>query len=184
MTRQEPAPTLKLAPRPGLPDTPCRWHCTGAPDGLETRLSCVSSAPQNPHKSGSAAWFPTKSPRTKRHSPAHGGTGANMTLLALTSLYAGSAGLAILKLPVVRTSTDLLKSGRSAVRPCPLTTSTSTGIPAPEWGFRCSVDRSAQFYQECRGVPRSAVLSVGFLWGGSRTRTCGIFVGLAGAPGG
>jgi hypothetical protein len=29
-------------------------------------------------------------------------------------------------------------------------------------------------------VPRSVVLSVGFLWGGSGTRTCGIFVGLPG----
>src|SRR5450755_2150162 len=76
-------------------------------------------APQNPHKSGSAASFPTESPRTKRHSPAHGGTGAKMALLALTSLYAGSAGLAILKLPVVRASTDPLKSGRSTVRSCP-----------------------------------------------------------------
>ena len=26
MTRQEPAPTLKLASRPGLPGAPCRWH--------------------------------------------------------------------------------------------------------------------------------------------------------------
>jgi hypothetical protein len=33
-------------------------------------------------------------------------------------------------------------------------------------------------------VPRIAVVSVGYLWGGSRTRTCGIFVGLAGSPGG
>jgi hypothetical protein len=35
-------------------------------------------------------------------------------MLALTSLYAGSAGLTILKLPVVRAGTDLLKSGSSA----------------------------------------------------------------------
>jgi len=59
----------------------------------------------------------------------------------------------------------------------PLTTSTSTGIPAPERGFRCSVDRYGSIYQECRGVPRNAVLSVGYLWGGSGTPTCGIFVG-------
>ena len=64
----------------------------------------------------STAWFPTESPRTKRHSPAHGGTDANMPLLALTGLYAGSAGLTMLKLPVVLAGTDLLVSGRSAVR--------------------------------------------------------------------
>ena len=62
---------------------------------------------------------PTESPRTKRHSPAQGGTGAKVALLALTSLYAGSAGLTTVELPVVRASTDLLKSGRSAVRPRP-----------------------------------------------------------------
>src|ERR1035441_579931 len=49
--------------------------------------------PQNPHNSGNAAYSPTESPRTKRHPPAHGGTGAKMPLLALTSLYAGSASL-------------------------------------------------------------------------------------------
>jgi len=36
-----------------------------------------------------------------------------MALLALTGLYAGSAGLTILKLPAVRSGTDLLKSGSS-----------------------------------------------------------------------
>ena len=44
-----------------------------------------------------------------------------MALLALTSLYAGSAGLTILKLPVVRAGTDLLKSGRLANPMLPLT---------------------------------------------------------------
>jgi LytS/YehU family sensor histidine kinase len=29
-------------------------------------------------------------------------------------------------------------------------------------------------------VPRNAAVSVGYLWGGPATRTCGIFVGLAG----
>jgi hypothetical protein len=72
--------------------------------------------PQNPHTSGSAEWFPTESPRTKRHSPAHDGTDANMPLPPLTGLYAGSAGLTILKLPVVRAATGLLLSGRSRVR--------------------------------------------------------------------
>src|ERR1017187_5093290 len=37
-----------------------------------------------------------------------------MALLALTSLYAGSARLTILELPVVRTSTDLLPDDREA----------------------------------------------------------------------
>src|ERR1700746_1034117 len=75
------------------------------------------AAPQNPHKSAPAAAIPTKNPRTERHYPAQDGTGVNMALLALTSLYAGSAGLTILKLPVVRAGTDLLISGRSTVRP-------------------------------------------------------------------
>src|SRR5579871_5816193 len=35
---------------------------------------------------------PTENPRTKRHCLAQGGTAANMVLLALPSLYAGSAG--------------------------------------------------------------------------------------------
>jgi hypothetical protein len=78
------------------------------------RIACLG--PQNPHKSGSAEWFPTESPRTKRHSPAHDGTDATMPLSPLTGLYAGSAGLAMLKLLVVRAGTDLLVSGRSAVR--------------------------------------------------------------------
>ena len=77
------------------------------------------AAPQNPHKSVPATAIPTKNPRTERHYPAQDGTGANMAMLALTSLYAGSAGLTILKLPVVRAGTDLLKSGRSTVRSCP-----------------------------------------------------------------
>jgi hypothetical protein len=37
-----------------------------------------------------------------------------MDSLALTGLYAGSIGLAMLKLPVVRASTDLLASGSSS----------------------------------------------------------------------
>ena len=45
--------------------TPRCWHCLGAPGGPGTLPRCVSSAPQNPHKSGSAEWFPTESPRTK-----------------------------------------------------------------------------------------------------------------------
>jgi hypothetical protein len=73
-------------------------------------------SPQNPHKSGSAGRLPTQNPRTRRHSPAHGGTAATMALLPLIGLYAGSAGLARLTAPVVRAATGLLVSGRSAVR--------------------------------------------------------------------
>jgi hypothetical protein len=83
---------------------------------LVTWLSCVSSAPQNPHKSGPRRWLPTGSPRTKRHSPAHGGTSANMALLALTSLYAGSAGLTPSAALVARAATGLLLTGRFMVR--------------------------------------------------------------------
>src|ERR1017187_2414384 len=114
MALQDLAAALKLAPRSG----PARRaaplalpRCSWWPGSLVELRVLV---PQNPRKSGSAAWFPTESPRTKRHSPVHGGTGAKMALLALTSLYAGSARLTILKLPAVRASTDLLKSGRSA----------------------------------------------------------------------
>ena len=116
MTAQELAAALKLARgHPARHAARCR-HCLDAPGGSGTSVSCVSPVPQNPHKSGSAARFPTESPRTKRHSPAHGGTAANMALVALTGLYAGSAGLAMLKLCVARSGTDLLLSGRSKVR--------------------------------------------------------------------
>jgi hypothetical protein len=67
-------------------------------------------SPQNPHKSASAAAIPTEIPWTKRHYPAQDGTGASMALLALTSLYAGSAGLTSITAPVVRAATDLLKA--------------------------------------------------------------------------
>jgi len=81
--------------------------------------SCTCGrSPQNPHKSGSAGRLPTQNPRTKRHSPAHGGTAATMALLPLIGLYAGSAGLAWLTAPVVRAATGLLVSGRSAVPIC------------------------------------------------------------------
>jgi hypothetical protein len=60
------------------------------------------ASPQNPHKSASAGRLPTKSPRTRRHSPARRGTAATMASLALASLYADSAGLTILELPVAR----------------------------------------------------------------------------------
>ena len=92
--------------REGAVTRPCRTprrHCL-------TRAFSAHRFPTSPCPRGC---FPTESPRTKRHSPAHGGTGGNVALLALTSLYAGSAGLAILKLPAVRASTDLLKSGSS-----------------------------------------------------------------------
>jgi hypothetical protein len=50
-----------------LPNVPRRWHCPGAPSGRRALPISTSSAPQNSHKSASAAWFPTESPRTKRH---------------------------------------------------------------------------------------------------------------------
>jgi transcriptional regulator with XRE-family HTH domain len=59
---------------------------------------------------------PTKTPRTERHYPAQDGTAANMASLALTSLYAGSAGLAPLTALVARAATDLLLTGRFMVR--------------------------------------------------------------------
>ena len=62
-----------------------------------------------------------------------------------------------------------------------MTTSTSTGIPAPERGFRCSVDRYGSilpgvpgYAAECRlvrGIPVGAGpgrVLVGFLWGLAR----------------
>ena len=43
--------------------------------------SCTCGrSPQNPHKSGSAGRLPTQNPRTKRHSPAHGGTASALPL--------------------------------------------------------------------------------------------------------
>ena len=54
--------------------------------------------PTSPRPQGGS----TKSPRTKRHSLAHGGTAASMVSLALASIYAGSARLTILELPVAR----------------------------------------------------------------------------------
>ena len=59
---------------------------------------------------------PTQTPRTERHYPAQDGTAANMALLALTSLYAGSAGPAPLTALVARAATDLLLTGRFMVR--------------------------------------------------------------------
>jgi hypothetical protein len=114
-----PAVARATGPRRGHVSSTCSSRALGNRKAI---LTCMSASPQIPHKSGSAVRFPTESPRTKRHSPAQDGTGANMALLALTSLYAGSAGLAILKLPVVRASTDLLKSGRSGGSTPPLTT--------------------------------------------------------------
>jgi hypothetical protein len=75
---RELASTLKFAPRSILRARHDVGICAGALGGPGTSPSCVSSSPQNPHKSGAAEWFPTESPRTIRHSPAHGGTDANM----------------------------------------------------------------------------------------------------------
>src|ERR1035441_10406910 len=111
MAPQDLAAALKLAPRSGPARRPAPLALAGCSWWPGSLVELRVLAPQNPHKSGSAASFPTESPRTKRHSPAHGGTGAKMASLALTSLYAGSTGLTVLELPVVRASTDLLKSG-------------------------------------------------------------------------
>jgi hypothetical protein len=56
--------------------------------------------------------LPTENPRTRRHSPAHGGTAATMAVLVLTSPYAGSAGLTPLTARVAPATTDLLLTGR------------------------------------------------------------------------
>ena len=90
-----------------------RYVPQGRPGVPPRRLTGLRASPQNPHKPASAAAIPTENPRTKRHYPAQDGTAASMTLLALTGLYAGSAGLTILKLPVVRSGTDLLLNGSS-----------------------------------------------------------------------
>ena len=82
----------------------------------ESQYRSCGRSPQNPHKSGSAGWLPTRNPRTRWHSPPHGGTVATMALPLLIGLYAGSAGLARWIAPVVRAATGLLVSGRSAVR--------------------------------------------------------------------
>jgi hypothetical protein len=65
----------------------------GGPRVPPRRLTGLRASPQNPHNSASAAAIPTENPRTKRHCPAQDGTAAIMASLALTSLYAGSAGL-------------------------------------------------------------------------------------------
>ena len=57
-----------------------------------------------------------KIPRTKRHFSILGGMVANMATSALTSLYAGSAGLTRLPAGTLPAMTELLVSGRSAVR--------------------------------------------------------------------
>jgi hypothetical protein len=61
-----------------LPGAPRRWRCPDAPGVLGTLVELRVLAPQNPHKSGPQGWLPTESPRTKRHSPAHGGTDAKI----------------------------------------------------------------------------------------------------------
>ena len=62
----------------------------------------------------------------------------------------------------------------------PLTTSTSTGIPAPERGFRCSVDRYGSILPGVPGCAAECRLVRGIPVGRVQTRTCGIFVGHAG----
>jgi hypothetical protein len=102
-----------------LPGAARRWRRPGAPGGLGTWLSCVSWPHRIPTSPGRGGGSP-QNPHGRNGIPRY--TAARMLtwpLLALTSLYAGSAGLTIVKLPVVRSGTDLLKSGRSAVRPCP-----------------------------------------------------------------
>jgi len=88
----------------------CSWRSGNL---AELRVLVPHRIPTSPVRGGG---FPTESPRTRRHSPAHDGTDANMPLPPLTVLYAGSTGLTILELPVVPAATGLLLSGRSRVR--------------------------------------------------------------------
>ena len=111
-------------------------RCSRRPGNLAKLRVLVP--PQNPHKSGPRRWFPTESPRTRRHSLAHDGTDANMPLPPLTGLYAGSTGLTILDLPVVPAATDLLLSGRSRVRVA-VGAQVKQHPPQPDGGFVPSV---------------------------------------------
>jgi len=55
------------------------------------RITALAS-PQKSHRSGMPTVTPTKSPRTKRHSPAYGDTAANMVTVIVTSHYAARTG--------------------------------------------------------------------------------------------
>ena len=79
-----------------------RWFWGVVAPVVVNRPGADWRAPQNPHKSGSPAVAPTENPRTKRHSPAHGGTAASIGTLALKSLYAGSERLTSVTARVVR----------------------------------------------------------------------------------
>src|ERR1700741_4488018 len=79
-------------------------------------------SPQNPHKPAPALGAPTKTPRTERHYPAQDGTAANMALLALTSLYAGSAGADAIDRPSVN---------RQVIRSSPI--AELRLAPNPQW---------------------------------------------------
>jgi hypothetical protein len=71
------------------------WGCVGRSEWCGSRGPAPTESPRVRVSGGD----PTENPRTKRHSAAQGGTAANMALLALTSLYAGSAGLTRLTAP-------------------------------------------------------------------------------------
>jgi hypothetical protein len=141
------------------------------PSGPDGPLGGPTESPQVRARGGD----PHKKPTYRTALP---GTAAIMVLLALTSLYAGSAGLAILKLPVVRASTDLLKSGRSVVRLRPLPTHHLHRSPPDDRRLRWSSDRFGTVLTrvpgcaaECRSVRG------GNLWGDPERG----FVGFCGA---
>jgi hypothetical protein len=90
--------------------------CASLVAGSVSLTPCPLGAPQSPHNSAPAPGGTHNNPRTKRHYPAHGGTSANVALLALASLYAGSAGLTPSAALVARAATGLLLTGRFMVR--------------------------------------------------------------------
>jgi len=79
----------------------------------------LTAPPQNPHKFGVSDVIPTRYPQTMRHYSAHDSTAARMDLLVLTSQYAGRGGWRGFRSRVAQGAIELLKSGRSAVRPRP-----------------------------------------------------------------
>jgi len=60
---------------------------------IVNRLTCVSARPTEIPQVRAAAAYPTGSPQTKRHSPAHGGTPAKVALSARDEHLCRSSGL-------------------------------------------------------------------------------------------
>lgn len=103
--------------RPSLPRSLSQAQAGPCPDGVHpSRVQALRRPHRFPTELGGRRVIPTKSPRIKRHSPAYGGTAANMAVLALTSHYVGSAGLMPLTAGTLPVMTELLVSGRPAVR--------------------------------------------------------------------